>query len=140
MAIKEKIRRGKKEGVSRGRLFPLLVLISLLSLAAFALVGAFILSMTENPAMLIGAFSIGVTVVSSGVVSALISHKCAVGGISLAVLVALGTELLMLAVSLIMTGGAPLGGAVINYGCYIAVAALAAFVAMPRQKQHRHRR
>lgn len=142
MAINEKIKRvGKQRStLSRGKLFPLLVFASLLSLAVFSFAASFILSLTENPAVLIGAASLGVTVVSACAVSCIISKKCDSRGVSLSVLVAFATVLVLLSVSLIMTKGAPSGGAIINYACYVAVSALTAFIAMPREKKHRHKR
>lgn len=62
------------------------------------------------------------------------------GGIPYAILVALGLVLLMLLIAVISCGGKVLGSAFMNYGCYLGVTAMSAFLGKKKTTHRMHKK
>lgn len=113
--------------------------ISALTIILFSVISALILYSLDDPTKNLGAFSLVTMMLSaatSGVISARIKGD---GGFQFAILVALAVVLVMLLINVIICAGKVSGGAFMNYGCYLAVAALSAFVGKKGERHRRHK-
>lgn len=113
--------------------------LSFLIILLLSLLSALIAGSLDDPGKVIGLFSLGSLLVSaavSGVVSSRIKGE---GGLKFAILVALAVVLIMLLINVIVCSGKVSGGSFMNYGCYMGVAALSAFLGRKRDRHKRHR-
>ena len=119
--------------------FLLCFAISVLLILLLTLISALIAGGLEDPGKAIGLFSLGSMLISaaaSGVFSSRIKGE---GGLKFATLVALAVVLTMLLINVIICGGKVSGGSFMNYGCYMGVASLSAFLGRKRVGHSRHR-
>lgn len=113
--------------------------ISFLIILLLSLLSALIAGSLDDPSRAVGLFSLGSLLVSaaaSGVISSRIKGE---GGLKFAILVALAVVLIMLLINVIVCSGKVSGGSFMNYGCYMGVATLSAFLGRKRERHKRHR-
>ena len=121
------------------RTFLICFAISVLLILLFSLISAVIVGSLDDPTKSVGLFSLATMLLSaavSGVVSSRIKGE---GGLKFATLVALAVVLIMLLVNVIISNGKVSGGAFMNYGCYLGVAALSAFLGRKRSGHRRNK-
>ena len=113
------------------------------SIAAI-LVCSFITSLiaggSKDPTGMIGIFSLAAMLISAAAGGVFSSRIRGEGGTVYAALVALAVVLVMLLIAVILCGGRVSAGAFMNYGCYLGVSALSAFLGKRRATHRVHRR
>jgi len=134
-----KNRRTRKEGGLLHGFLPCLGLSALL-IPVSALVATAFASASDDPTGKAGLYSLLALLLSAAVSGFTVSRLSGEGGVKLAALCALAIVLIMLLISIIATGKIPSVGALMNYGCYLGVAALSALVGRKREKRHRRRK
>ncbi len=112
--------------------------------AATVVVSSFIMALiaggSSDPTGMVGIYSL-VAMLISAVAGGIFSGRMrGEGGTVYALLVALAVVLVMLLIAVILCGGKVGGGAFMNYGCYLGVAALAAVLGKKRTVHRTHRR
>ena len=112
-------------GISAGML-----LICALIMAAIAYSG-------DDPTKNLGLFSLVTLILSAALSGAVISRLRGDGGIKFAGLCSIATVLLMLIIALITERGNIPGSAFMNYGCYVAISLLSAYLGRKREKRRR---
>lgn len=113
--------------------------ISVLVIVLLSLLSSLIVSGLEDPGGVIGIFSLGSLLISAVVSGVMSSRIKGDGGLKFATLVALAVVLLMLLINVILCGGKVSGSSFMNYGCYMGVAVLSAFLGRKRERHARHR-
>lgn len=113
--------------------------ISFLIILLLSLLSALIAVSLDDPSKVTGLFSLGSLLISAAVSGVLSSRIKGDGGVKFAILVALAVVLIMLLVNVIVCSGKVSGGSFMNYGCYMGVAALSAFLGRKRDRHKRHR-
>ncbi|MBQ8528881.1 MAG: hypothetical protein IJ459_04005 [Clostridia bacterium] len=113
--------------------------LSLLSVPVFTLIGAALASASEDPTAKVGLYSLLSLLLAAAVGGFIVSRLSGEGGIKIALLCALAVVMVMLLISVIVTGGAPSVSALMNYGCYLGVYALAAILGKRRGGKRRRR-
>ena len=127
----------RSAGGEVARTFLVCFAISVLIILLFSLISAVIVGSLDDPTESVGIFSLATMLLSaalSGVMSARIKGE---GGLKFATLVALAVVLIMLLINVIISAGKVSGGSFMNYGCYLGVASLSAFLG---RKRNTHRR
>lgn len=110
------------------------VLIVLLSV-----VSAFIANALDNPTESIGILSLSTLLLSAVLGGIICSRINAEGGLRFAALVALAVVLVILFINVIITSGKVTAGAFMNYGCYLGLYSLSAFVFKKKKGHRRHK-
>lgn len=113
--------------------------ISILVILLLSMISAIILGTLDDPTSLVGLFSLGSMLISAAISGVVCSRLKGDGGLSFATLVALAMVLVMLLINVILCGGRVSGGAFMNYGCYMGVSALSAFLSRKRIGHKRHK-
>ena len=113
--------------------------LSLLLVPAFALIGAALASASNDPTAKVGLYSLLSLLLAAAVCGFIVSRLSAESGIKIALLCALAVVMIMLLISVIVTGGAPSASALLNYGCYLGVYALTAILGKRRGGKRRRR-
>ena len=113
--------------------------ISFLLILLLSLLSALIACSLDDPGKVIGLFSLGTLLISAAISGVLSSRIKGDGGFKFAILVALAVVLIMLLINVIICNGKVSGGSFMNYGCYMGVAALSAFLGRKRDRHRRHR-
>lgn len=111
--------------------------ITALSVPIFALFGTALACASDDPTARIGVYSLVSLLAAAAVSGFAVSRLAGEGGVKCAVLSALSVVLIMTLVALIITGEVPTLGALMNYGCYLGVAALSAILARRRSRKRR---
>jgi len=111
--------------------------LSALVLIIVSLLFSAVLSMTENPIGSIGLSSLAALLISGVLSGIIISRRMGEGGFPSSVVTSLIFTLIMLAAALIASGGKLSGGMLMNSGCYLGVAAVAAFLGRKRDRRRR---
>ena len=119
--------------------FLICLAISILVILLLSMLSAIILGTLDDPTSLVGLFSLGCMLISAALSGVVCSRLKGDGGLSFATLVALAMVLVMLLINVILCGGRVSGGAFMNYGCYMGVSALSAFLARKRVSHKRHK-
>ena len=113
--------------------------ISTLLIILFSVISAVIAYMLDDPTEHIGLFSLA-SMILAGVVGGI---SCARikgdGGVRFAALVALAIVLLMLLINVILSEGRVSGAAFMNYGCYMGIYSLSAFLGKKTYKHRKHK-
>lgn len=113
------------------------VLIASLAFVLIALIFSVVAFCTDDPLSLIKPLSIG-AILLSAIVGSLITAR--LYGVPKAMLSALILTLVILLIGTIAKRGALEAGALINYGCYMAVSALTAYIASRKPSRHARRK
>ena len=112
---------------------------ALVTLGAVSLALSIISYFTKDPTALSGAFSL-LSLVLAGAVSAFISARMwGEGGALIAILSAVISAIVMLAIGLIWRGGLLPFGVLLNIAAFLAASALSATLAKRKKKAHRGR-
>lgn len=111
--------------------------ISLVTLLILSLVSSMIIYAGENPTSNIGIASLATLISSAAVSGIIISRYKGNEGMKVAGLSSLATVLIMLIIGVILSGGKFSPSAFINYGCYVGISLLAAYLGRKRGKRRR---
>ncbi len=128
----QKTKRVSQSGVARS--FFICIGISVAVMLALSLIGALVATLTDDPGGHLGIISLFVMIISAAAGGVLSSRIRGEGGVGFATLVALTIVLIMLIVNVIVSAGGVGGAAFMNYGCYLGVASLCAYLG--RKKPH----
>ena len=113
--------------------------ISVISILVTALIAALIVARLDDPTAKLGIFSLIAMLISAAISGVITTRVAGDGGTRFALLVALAVVLIMLLINVICYGGKVSGGAFMNYGCYLSVAALCAFIGKKTGRRPRNR-
>ena len=133
--LKAKGHRGFWEIVIR---FAFYLFCSFIVLFAVSFIGSLVLSRIKNPTAYIGIVSLISILISAAISGIMTKMLSASEGIIYPYLVAAAVVIIEMAISLIVCKKIPLS-ALMNYGCYIGVYTLSAFVSQKRRVR-KHRR
>ncbi len=114
--------------------------VSLAALPISSLLAAFAVNMTEDPTANIGICSLLAMIISaaiSGIFTAIYKKDSTVGYASL---VALCVAIIMLIIGIVVNKGRLSASAFMNYGCYIGVAGICAYLSKHKNGRRRRRR
>ena len=114
--------------------------VAMLCLAVVCLIMAAIAYSTNNPTANIGLASLASLVISAVISGITITRIKGDGGIKLAGLVSIAVVLILLLIALIMKKGSVLPSAFMNYGCYVGIFVLSAYIGKKRSGTRRRRR
>ncbi len=131
--------KGKRTKGSVYQSFFICLISSAAVMVIMAIVCALIASGLDDPTEHLGLFSLGVMLLSAAV-SGIISSRMQNGSITFSALVALALVLIMLLIDVIICKGKVSLGAFMNYGCYMGVATMSAFLGRKKEKHKRHKR
>ena len=126
-------------GAGTAKLFLICFAISVILILLFSLISSAIVGSLDDPTESVGIFSLGTMLIAaalSGIISTRIKGE---GGLRFSTLVALSVVLIMLLINVIISSGRVSGGAFMNYGCYLGVVALSAFLGRKREGHRKHR-
>lgn len=113
--------------------------ISVLLILLLSLLSALIVGSLEDPTKLLGLFSLGSLLISAAISGVISTRMKGEGGLGFAALVALSVVLIMLLINVIICSGKVSGASFMNYGCYMGVAVLSAFLGKKRDRHRKHR-
>lgn len=133
------MQKGKNGTMGVGGTFLICLLISFGVMLIVAVIGGAIAYLTDDPTAYIPPIALAAILLSAVINGACSSRIKGDGGVGFSVLVALALMLLLLLINVIINGGKVGGGAFMNYGCYLATAALAAYLGRVRQRKRRRR-
>ena len=128
-----------KTGRGIGTSFLICLTSSALLILTFSFIVSLIVGALNDPTRHIGIFSLIAMLISalcSGIICGLINKD---GGTGFAALVSLATVLIMLLISLIISGGRVTGGAFMNYACYVGVAVISSLLGKRHSRRHGHK-
>ena len=133
--------KGKKYLKSDGTMKFLICLgFSIGALVFLSLIMTIIAGFTKNPGAITGIFAL-VSVIISAVAGGIFTAKMKSDeGLLYPMLVALSLVLTMLLIAVIVCGGRVSGGAFMNYGCYLGVYVLSAFLGKHKPARRYHKR
>lgn len=94
----------------------------------------------KDPTGMIGIYSLAAMLISAAAGGVFSGRMHGDGGTVYAALVALAVVLVMLLIAVIICGGRVSAGAFMNYGCYLGVSTLSAFLGKKRATHRVHRR
>lgn len=126
-------------GAGTAKLFLICFAISVSLIILLSLISAAIVGSLDDPTESVGIFSLGSMLVSAAISGILSTRIKGEGGLRFATLVALSVVLIMLLINVIISSGRVSGGAFMNYGCYLGVAALSAFLGRKRERHRNHK-
>ena len=131
--------RGAKNPKSAPRSLLFGVLFSFAALIIISFVSSAFLMMGENPGGSVKGASLTVLLISAAISGFAVSKYKGEGGFGISLISALAAVVIMLAVSLISSGGKISGASLMNYLCYALVAAFTAFLGKRREGRRRRR-
>ena len=113
--------------------------ISTLLIILFSVISAVIAYMLDDPTRLLGLFSLA-SMLLAGIIGGICCARIkGDGGVRFAALVALAIVLLMLLINVILSEGRVSGAAFMNYGCYMGIYSLSAFLGKKTDKHRKHK-
>lgn len=135
------MRKGKRV-VSGGlpESFLISLVISALVIILLSLASALIANLLDDPTRHLGLFALGTMLISAAVSGICCARIKGDGSVGFAALVALAIVLVMLLINVILSAGKVTAAAFMNYGCYIGVYTLSAFLGKKKDKHRRHGR
>ena len=127
------------EGGGIGIKFLICFSISALLILILSLISAMIVAGLKDPTKSIGIFSLGAILLSAVISGVICTRVKGEGGLRFALLVALSVVLIMLLINVIICNGKVSGGAFINYGCYLSLSTLSAYIGKKGEGRRSHR-
>ena len=115
------------------------VIFSFTSLFIISFVCSLVLIATENPGGSINGVSLAALLITAAVSGFAVSKYKGEGGMKISLICALISAAVILAISLISSGGNISGGIFMDSLCYVLIAAFTAFLGRRREGRRRHR-
>ena len=120
-----------------------LFLISMGIAAASLVICAFVMALIaysgEDPTKKVATFSLLTLIISAAVSGIIISRMKGDGGVKLAGFGSLALMILLLVIALITEKGSVPPSAFMNYGCFVGISLLAAYLGRKREKRRKRR-
>lgn len=131
--------KGKRTKGSVYQSFLICLILSAAVMVIMAILCALVAGALDDPTKHLALMSLGVMLMSAAV-SGVVSSRMQNGSIAFSALVALALVLIMLLIDVIVCKGKVSLGAFMNYGCYMGVATMSAFLGRKKEKHKRHKR
>lgn len=131
--------KGKRTKGSVYQSFLICLILSAAVMVIMAILCALVAGALDDPTKHLALMSLGVMLLSAAV-SGVVSSRMQNGSITFSALVALALVLIMLLIDVIVCKGKVSLGAFMNYGCYMGVATMSAFLGRKKEKHKRHKR
>ena len=131
-----KLKRRTKETGSLG-IFLFGIIGSALLIVLLSFVMAIIANSSDDPTSKIGIYSLLTLLISAAISGVAISRIKGEGGFGVAALTALTVALIMTFIGIIMSGGRLTLGCFMNYGCYLGVSVMFAYLGRKKEKRHK---
>ena len=129
--------KNKKVGDSVLYTYFLSLGISVFSLLVCAFVASIVIYSGKDPTQGVGVASLITLILSAALSGIIISRISCEGGVKIAGLSALATVFIMLIIGVILNSGKASPGAFINYGCYVGISLLSAYLGRKRGRKRR---
>ena len=127
------------DGNKIAKTFLICFAISVLLILIFSLISAAVVGALDDPTESVGLFSLISMLVSAAMSGFINTRIKGEGGTKFSLLVGLSVVLIMLLINVIISEGRVSPGSFMNYGCYLGVCWLCAFLGRKRDRHRKHR-